>query len=115
MKIEIPSKSLLLSIPKGIIFVADLTVSLSHPVPARLSGQRQTTNRAAAWKKKGLHNKAKGQMALLLLERASAAVGKKPLQYVHSHANTSTGKNHDCLTALTDRFVLCTVGCHHPD
>lgn len=43
-------------------------------------------------------------MALLLPERASAAVGKKPLQYVHSHANTSTVKNHDSLRSLTDLF-----------
>lgn len=62
--------------------------------------------------KKRLHDKAKGQKALLLLERASAAVGKKPPQYVHSHANTSTGKNHYRHTALTDRFFLCTLGFH---
>lgn len=41
----------------------------------------------------------------MLLEGGSAAVGKKPPQYVRSHANTATGRNHDCHTTLTNLFL----------
>lgn len=39
------------------------------------------------------------------MEGGSAAVGETPQQYVHSHANTASGRNHDCHTTLSNLFL----------
>lgn len=61
-------------------------------------GQRPET-------KKGASRQSSRLKGLVVSGRGSAAVGEMPPQYVHSHANTATGRNHDCHTTLTNLFL----------
>lgn len=70
--------------------------------------------RAAAWNKE-VPQQSQGLKGLVAAGRGSAAAGKEPPQYVHSHANTATGIQKLWLSHYTDKLVLSTLGCHHSD
>ncbi len=121
-----PGEPFLLLIPAASIFLTDLTLSLQPSVPAKSLRSGAEMNEVE-WKTltltyegqqletKEVPQQSQGLKGLVAAGGGSAAAGKEPPQYVHSHANTATGIQKLWLSHYTDKLVLSTLGCHHSD